>query len=99
MQFTFIDFFIGFFLMNAMPHLIFGLLKIRFFSLFGFSAGGNLAYAFLNVIIALVLFHLQYGLPMLMSQGFIIGAIAMFLLHLVLDQFFYKLFQQNGGSR
>ncbi len=95
MNFTLIDFLIGFFLMNAMPHLIFGLTKQRFLSLFGFSSSGNLAYAFLNVVIALVLFHSQHGLQELMNHGIVVGAIIMFLLHLVLNKFFYNLFQQN----
>lgn len=98
MEFTLIDFFIGFFLMNAMPHLLFGLLKIRFLSAFGFSPKGNIAYAFLNVAIALLLFHIRYGIQELMNQGIVIGAGAMLLIYLLSGRFFYKLFQQNDES-
>jgi len=98
MEFTLIDFFIGFFLMNAMPHLLFGLLKIRFLGAFGFSPLGNVAYAFLNVAIALVLFHIQYGIRELMNYGFVVGTVTMLLIYLVSGRFFYNLFQQNNES-
>lgn len=96
MQFVPTEFFVGFFLMNAMPHMLFGLLGIRFFSLFGFSAQGNLAYAFLNVVVALVLFHFQYGIQALISNGIVIGACTMLLIYLLTGRFFYSLFQQNN---
>jgi len=94
MEFSIIDFLIGFTLMNAMPHLLFGLLKIRFFSAFGFSPQGNIAYAFLNIAIALALFHFQYGLSALMRHGIVLGVIAMWLIYLVTGKFFYSLFQK-----
>ena len=95
MQITLIDFFIGFFLMNAMPHMLFGLFEIRFLSLFGYSSRGNLAYAFLNVAVALLLFHMQYGIQELLSQGILIDALTVFLLYLVTGRFFYKRFQNK----
>lgn len=93
MELTVVDFLIGFFLMNAMPHTLFGLLKIRFFSAFGFSPQGNLGYGLLNVVLALVLFHFQYGIETLLSHGIVIGAGTMLLIYLVSGRFFYNLFQ------
>jgi hypothetical protein len=98
MELSLLDFLIGFFLMNAMPHLLFGLLKIRFLSAFGFSPRGNVAYAFLNVAMALVLFHIQYDIQALMRHGIMIGAGVMLLLYLVSARFFYNLFQQRDTS-
>jgi hypothetical protein len=94
MEFSFVDFLIGFTLMNAMPHLLFGLLKIRFFSVFGFSPQGNIAYAFLNIAIALTLFQIQYGLTTLAQHGVVVGAVAMWFIYLVSGKFFYNLFQK-----
>jgi len=99
MDFALFDFFIGFFLMNALPHLLFGLLKIRMLSAFGFSPLSNLAYAFLNVAIALVLFHIQHGIQMLVYNGIVIGAGAMLIIYLVTGKYFYNLFQQNSELR
>lgn len=98
MEFTLIDFLIGFFLMNAMPHNLFGLLKIRFFSAFGFSSQGNVAYGLLNIAIALVLFHIRYGIQALMNHGIVIGAGTMLLIYLVSGRFFYNLFQEKKAS-
>ena len=81
MEFTFIDFLIGFFLMNAMPHILFGLLKIRFFSAFGFSPPGNMGYGLLNITVAFVLFHIHYGLETLMNHGIVVGAGTMLLIY------------------
>ena len=92
MNFTLIDFLIGFFLMNAMPHMLFGLIGVRFISLFGFSAKGNIAYAFFNVTVALILFHIQYGLQEIFSNGIVIGALTLLLIYLITGRFFYNLF-------
>ena len=99
MEFSIVDFLIGFALMNAMPHLLFGLLKIRFFSAFGFSPRGNIAYFFLNIIIALSLFHIRYGLSALGHHGIILGSVAMLFIYLVSGKFFYKLFQKDKSAR
>lgn len=98
MEFTLADFFIGFFLMNAMPHLLFGLLKIRFFTAFGFSSKGNMAYALINVVLALLLFHIQYGIQTLMKNGFVLGSGTILIIYLLTGRFFFKLFQQNSEA-
>ena len=98
MGFTFIEFLIGFTLMNAMPHFLFGLLKIRFLSAFGFSWQGNIGYGLFNVTIALGLFQFRYGLQELMGHGVVMGAGAVILIYLVTGRFFYKLFQSKDES-
>ena len=95
MQLTLIDFLIGFFLMNAMPHLLCGLWGIRFLSAFGFSPAGNLGYAVLNVVIAVTLFHVQYGIGQLATHGIFIGAAAMLFIYLVTGRYFYTLFHPS----
>jgi hypothetical protein len=96
MQFNLIDFFIGFTLMNAMPHLLMGLFRIRFLSLFGFSHNGNLAYGSLNVFVALMLFHIQYGLNILIDNGILIGALVIIVLYLITGRYLYKVFQKKA---
>jgi hypothetical protein len=96
MDFKSIDFFIGFFLMNAMPHMLFGLYQIRFLSLFGFSASGNLAYALINVVVAFVLFSTSDAQPL--AFGVILGAGAILLAYLLTGKFFYRKFHLEGGT-
>lgn len=95
MTFTLVDFLIGFFLMNAMPHLVFGQTRTRFLSAFGYSPAGNVAYAFLNITVALVLFHVQYGLAELTKAGWMMGALALFVIYVVTGRYFYQMFQQD----
>lgn len=94
MNFTWIDFLIGFLLLNAMPHMIYGQTKIRFLSAFGFTPNGNLAYAILNTAIALALFHWQHGLQTLAAHGMMVGALTLFVIYLITGKFFYRLFQR-----
>ena len=98
MQFTLLDFLIGFFLMNAMPHWLFGITKTRMLSAFGFSPQANIAYSFLNVIIALMIFHIQYGIQMLFSSGITVGVLAMLVIYYLTGKFFLNTFQKNSGA-
>ena len=69
MTLNILDFLTGFFLMNAMPHLLFGIIRLRFLSLFGFSAIGNLLYALVNIGIAGGLYHYQYDITSIKQIG------------------------------
>ncbi len=92
----FLDFLTGFLLMNAMPHLLFGLMRVRFLSAFGFSWQANLAYALLNVVVAADLFVWQHGLQRLGEHGILIGGLAMLLIYAVTGKFFVDLFDQRN---
>ncbi len=95
MTFSLIDFLIGIFLMNAMPHMLFGLIRLRFLSLFGFSAWGNLLYSLVNIFAAGALYHHQYGINALKLDGISLGALAMLAIYLVTGRFFVVLFQEK----
>lgn len=93
MTLNILDFLTGFFLMNAMPHLIFGIIRLRFLSLFGFSAIGNLLYALVNVGIAGGIYHHQYDITSIKQDGILLGALAIFVIFLITGRFFVNLFQ------
>jgi len=95
MQLNILDFLTGFFLMNAMPHLIFGIIRLRFLSLFGFSAIGNLLYALVNVGIAGSLYHYQYDITSIKQDGILLGALATLVLYMITGRFFVGLFQPS----
>ncbi len=94
-QFNSIDFLIGFFLMNAMPHMLFGLIRLRFLSLFGFSSGGNLLYALVNLGAAGGLYHYQYGINAILRDGIALGAMAILLIYLITGRFLVIFFQDK----
>jgi len=93
MQFHIMDFFIGWFLMNAMPHLLVAQTEVRFLSLFGFSVKGNYAYAAFNLIVSIILFQIQYGLNNLLNNGLYLGALFILVIYIFTGRFFYKKFK------
>ncbi len=52
MQFSWADFFIAFFIVNSIPHLLVARMDIRYLSGFGFGAGRNIAYSVWNIMLA-----------------------------------------------
>lgn len=89
-----IDFLIGFFLMNAMPHLLCGLFEIRMLSVFGFSRAANLGYAAFNTTAALLLFHIQYGIAALWQHGIMLGAGTILLAYVLTGRYFFVRFNK-----
>jgi ABC-type uncharacterized transport system permease subunit len=75
-----IDFLIGMFLANALPHYLFGRLRVGVLGLFGYSPRGNLLYGLLCISVATALFGWKYGFSleslkqhmMLMGTAFVV---------------------------
>lgn len=78
-----LDFIIGVLVVNAMPHLIFGLTKTHFLGLFGYSSKGNIAYAILQFIVCISLYIYNYGYEKLLDNGILIGALTVLILYFV----------------
>lgn len=70
-----LDFLIGLFAANALPHYLFFRFDPGILGLFGYSARGNLAYAFFCLVISLGLFHFKYGLASLAEHGMLAGVL------------------------
>lgn len=91
---NFIDFIIGALLVNAMPHLIFGLTKSHFLGMFGYSPMGNICYAILQFVICIGLFCFKYGFNNLLENGYLVGGLAVLVLYFIfgkaLVQFYKK---------
>jgi hypothetical protein len=92
---TIIDFLIGMTLMNAMPHFVLGVWKVRMFSAFGFGNTKNILYGILNFIISLELFLYKYGGEQLIRNGIYIGALALLLIYFLTAQFWYSIFHKK----
>lgn len=92
---TFIDFLIGFFLMNAMPHFVLGVWGGRMFSAFGFGNKQNIAYGLLNFCLSVGLFLFTYGLEGLQANGIYAGALFILLIYLLTGHFWQKLFKEK----
>lgn len=89
-----IDFIIGALLVNAMPHLIFGLTKTHFLGLFGYSPKGNISYAILQFSLCCILFFVKYGYEELLNNGYLMGGLTVLCLYFILGKFFIKLYEK-----
>ena len=92
---TLVDFIIGALLMNAMPHLIFGLTKTHFLGLFGYSPKGNITYAVLQFILCIILFSYHYGFDQLISNGFFIGGVTVLLLYFIFGKLLVLFYEKK----
>ena len=92
---TLIDFVIGVLLINAIPHLIFGLTKTHFLGMFGYSPKGNIIYAILQFVGCVMLIVFNYGYSELMKNGYLIGGITVFILYLVFGKFLIKFYGEQ----
>ena len=90
-----IDFFIGFTLMNAMPHFVLGVWGGRMFSIFGFGNRQNLAYSLLNFLISAGLFGYHYGWVSIGQHGMYCGALAILVLYYLTGHFWRNLFVER----
>ena len=99
---TLIDFIIGALLVNAMPHLIFGLTKTHFLGMFGYSPKGNIMYAILQFVACIILYCFNYGYEGLLENGYLVGGITVLVLYFifgkVLVQFYGKKEKTNSKN-
>lgn len=92
---TNIDFIIGAFLMNAMPHFVLGIWKGRMLSGFGIGNKQNILYGLLNFAVSIGLFIYQYGVEELLHNGIYAGALALLVIYFLTGQFWYKFFKKD----
>ena len=87
------DFFIGFLLMNAMPHFVLGTWGVRMLSGFGFGNKANVAWGVANLIASLALFLYTYSFDELLTNGIYLGALIMLIIFWVASPLWKKLFK------
>jgi len=90
-----IDFFIGLTLMNAMPHFVLGVWKVRMLSAFGFGNSKNILYGIVNFIISIGLFLYKYGIEQLMGNGIYVGALVLLVIYFLTGWFWYSIFHKK----
>ena len=91
-----IDFLIGFFLMNAMPHMVFGFTHVRFLSAFGYTGKANTGYAAIQTVVSLGLFLWKYGFEGFTEHGIFTGALTILVIYWITGRFFYQRFKEEG---
>lgn len=89
-----IDFLIGALLVNAMPHLIFGLTKTHFLGLFGYSPKGNIFYAILQFTLCIFLYYFNYGYKEIVNNGYLIGGLTVLILYFIFGKFLVNFYEK-----
>lgn len=92
---VFLDFIIGFLLMNSLPHFVLGLTKTRFLGMFGYRPIANIWYAVAQFVLALVLFHLNHGIETILTNGIFLGATCTGFLFLIFGKTIMKFYQKK----
>ncbi len=92
---NFIDFLIGFFLMNAMPHYVLGIWNQKILGAFGFGDKSNIAYGLLCFGISISLFIYQYGLAGILENGIYAGAMTILIIYFFTSSFLKKVFTKK----
>lgn len=90
-----IDFLIGFLLMNAMPHFVLGTWGVRMLSGFGFGNKANCIWGIFNLFASLALFLYFYGLDGLLTNGIYFGALTLLIIFWGASPLWKKLFTAN----
>ena len=94
-----IDFFIGLFLANAMPHFILGITKTKFLGPFGFSPTGNIVYAVIQFVISLVLIHIQYGLAVIFKNGMLLAAMLVLIMFFIFGKIVLRCYNKDSPGK
>ncbi|MDF3025920.1 MAG: hypothetical protein K0S23_227 [Fluviicola sp.] len=90
-----LDFLIGVLIVNALPHFVLGITKTRFLGLFGYRPAANIWYAVVQFILALVLFHIRYGIKAILENGIFLGAACTCILFLIFGKSILKFYQKK----
>ena len=97
LKMNYIDFFIGFFLMNAMPHFVLGVWNGRILSLFGYGKKANIFYGLFCFLISLSLYLWKYGPDRFFNNGIFIGALTVLLIYFVTGNFVKNFFAEKNN--
>jgi hypothetical protein len=90
-----LDFLIGVLLMNSLPHFVLGITKTRFLGMFGYKPNANILYAIVQLVLALVLFHVNHGIETILDNGIVLGAACTGVLFLVFGKAILKFYQKK----
>lgn len=94
-----IDFFIGLFLANAMPHFILGITKTKFLGPFGFSPTGNIVYAGIQFVLSLILIHIQYGLPAILKNGMLLAGVLVMTVFFIFGKIVLRYYNKDSPGK
>lgn len=97
-----LDFLIGLFATNALPHFLFAKLDARVLSLFGYSPRANFAYSVFCLLVAATIYIAKYGFSALSQHMMLFGGVAVVFSFYVgwnfIDRFLRDTAKTNGDK-
>ncbi len=96
MSIGWVDFLIGLFLANAIPHLVVGRMDIRFFAVVGYSAKANIGYSIWNVLLAAAISIYAYGFAAFWGNTLFWGFLTLYVIYAISGRWFYLKFKLDS---
>ncbi len=90
MRFSSVDFLVGFFMANAIAHLVLGLMKVRFFAGFGYGSRANIGYSICNIALAGAIASIGNEPAALLENAMFWGALTLYVIYAITGRTLYR---------
>jgi len=96
MEFSYIDFIVGFLMVGSMAHIVMSRAGVNFPSVFGYSSKANLFHGLLGAFIAIDIYYFSYGFNATINNGLLLGAFDILLLYAIFGRMLHNKIQKNN---
>jgi len=93
MEFSIIDFMVGFLLVSSIVHIAMAKAKISFPSVFGRTAKANNIHGILLAFVAVDIYFFSYGFNTTINNGVLIGAVDFIICYVLFGGFLHRRFK------
>ncbi len=97
-NFSFVDFIVGFLMMASMSHVVMSRADIRFPSAFGYHSKANLIHGLLAAFIAIGIYFFSYGFNAMINNGLLIGAFDLLLAYALFGRMLHNKIQKKVSA-
>lgn len=95
MNFSFVDFTVGFLMMASMSHIVMSRADISFPSAFGYNSKANLIHGLLAASIAFGIYFFSYGFNAIINNGLLLGAFDLLLAYALFGRILHNKIQKK----
>lgn len=95
MEFSFVDFIVGFLMVGAMAHVVASCAEISFPSAFGYSAKANLIHGLLAAFIAVDIYFFSYGFAATIGNSMLMGMFDLIILYALFGRMLHRKIQKK----
>jgi len=95
MEFSLIDFIVGFLMVGAMVHVVTSCANVSFPSVFGYGPKANLYHGLLVAMIAVDIYFFSYGFNATIGNSMLMGAFDLIILYALFGRILHKKIQSK----